>query len=398
MNQLFARLKALHRQHDLVLGRAVADNMKRVQWIFLTLVPLYAAGLMHSWGPVLGVDVLKAASMRAMGWLDVVMLAWLLTSMALFYGLRLGQHATPVKRLFMGIATFVFLAYGVLATWILNGQQPTVTLYVLACVFVGALVLERPSVMFVMFFLSYVALVLSLGQVPMTALMLRTELLHGSIAAMLGFVLSLTSWRRFSVTELLRDQVAAQNQDLRQRNAELAQQKAEFEQLSQHDGLTGLLNRRAFTQQAQLLWQRAARDGSTLAAVMLDLDFFKRINDQFGHPAGDAVIIHMAQIIRTSVRETDLAARVGGEEFMLALPNSSTDNAVLVAEKIRHQLTQAPLVLPDGQQVSMTVSAGVVACQPDQTANFEALYSAADRALYQAKQSGRNCVKVAIML
>lgn len=397
MNLLFSRMVQWHEEHDLVLNRALADNMKRFPWVFVLLLAFYALGLWHSWNQAHAVNAVDIEIMRAMGWLDVVMMCWIMVSLGLFLGFRRRPYAFLLNRMFPIVASVVFLLYAVVATQLLQWLMPSVTLYVLACVFVGTLVLERPSVMMTIFAASYIALFMGLYWTPVPTLMRHTEQLHASIAAVLGCSLSVVLWRRFSVTELLKDQVALQNQVLQRQNAELVLQKAEFEKLAQHDALTGLLNRRALEAQAEIALRRASRDHTGLAAMMLDLDLFKTINDQHGHPVGDAVIKCMADALRSSVRATDLVARSGGEEFMVVLPDTTEQAAVSVAEKIRLRMAQTGASAASGVTLQVTVSVGVAAFIAGQNVPFEALYSAADQALYLAKQRGRNRVEVALV-
>lgn len=399
LNQVFSGWQAWHAQHNQVRSQAMAENLKRLPWIFSAVIPLFLVGAWVGWQQQAHARSAYAEFARLYVWVDLGAVAWMLLLLMI---LALGRRRARLASLTRWMPEYVtgqFLLLGLVMSVLSQNSLPSASMYVLTCVVSGGLLLVRPALGGCMYAASYGLFFWGIGHTEsLPSAFVVIERLYGFAAAVSGWVVSLVLWRWFATAELLRREVEHQSQELAQRNAELARQQELLQDLVQHDSLTGLLNRRAFTQQAQLLCQRAARDGSTLAVVMLDLDFFKRVNDHYGHPAGDAVIIHMADVIRASVRDTDLAARVGGEEFMLVLPHSSADNAGVVAEKIRHQLAQAPLVLPSGQPVSMTVSAGVVACQPMDATHFEALYSAADGALYQAKQAGRNRVEVAFML
>jgi len=166
----------------------------------------------------------------------------------------------------------------------------------------------------------------------------------------------------------------------------------ELQRVSSMDPLTGLLNRRAFMQ----LWSRerarAMRQGSPLSLVIMDLDFFKQINDCFGHQAGDEVLVHVACILQDQTRDTDIIARFGGEEFVMLLPDTDLDGARDTAEKVRQTLAATPARLSDQRQVAVTLSAGAAQWKAGEP--FEALYKKADAALYQAKHQGRNRVEV----
>lgn len=157
------------------------------------------------------------------------------------------------------------------------------------------------------------------------------------------------------------------------------------------DALTGLPNRRGFYRQAL----RRLRDRRLVvhpaAVLMFDLDHFKRINDRFGHGAGDRVLVVFADVLTNSLKATDIVGRVGGEEFAVLLDNADVETAHMVAERVRSAFEVDGAVI-GGERVSPTVSAGVVAVSPA-AYSLQEMLGLADLALYQAKASGRNCVR-----
>lgn len=157
------------------------------------------------------------------------------------------------------------------------------------------------------------------------------------------------------------------------------------------DALTGLLNRRSFDRRLAAEHSRASRFNKPYALALLDIDHFKRVNDTHGHPAGDAVLVQLGQILARQFREVDVVARYGGEEFAVILPEISGSVAKGVAERVRRAVAATPFVLPDGREIGVTVSIGV-SCYPNCAASPEAAVNSADQALYLAKQAGRNRV------
>ena len=157
------------------------------------------------------------------------------------------------------------------------------------------------------------------------------------------------------------------------------------------DGLTGLANRRQCEDTLASELARLERFGGPLAVVVTDLDWFKDVNDRYGHPSGDAVLREFAQLLQESVRDVDLAGRWGGEEFMLILPGTDLAGGAQVAERVRIALAGRIVLSADGSPIPVTASFGVAATPPASTA--AELFSAADAALYEAKRNGKNRVE-----
>lgn len=174
--------------------------------------------------------------------------------------------------------------------------------------------------------------------------------------------------------------------------AMVKKQTHELEKLALTDALTGLANRRAFDQRLAQEVQKRKRYKSALTIALLDLDFFKEINDKFLHSGGDVILKKVAHLIADSVRDSDLVARWGGEEFAIIFPQSELQSAVSVLERIRQMIADLTFVEVDAG-AKVTVSIGVMQAT-DETNSVAQLLQRADRALYQAKQNGRNCLVV----
>lgn len=166
---------------------------------------------------------------------------------------------------------------------------------------------------------------------------------------------------------------------------------ARLEAEARIDVLTGLHNRRSFDRHLAAEHSRASRFDKPYALAMLDIDHFKRVNDRHGHPAGDAVLAQLGQVLARQFRDVDVVARYGGEEFAVILPEISSSAAKEVAERVRHTVAATPFALPDGREIGVTISIGV-SCYPNCAASAEAVVSTADQTLYIAKQAGRNRV------
>ena len=176
---------------------------------------------------------------------------------------------------------------------------------------------------------------------------------------------------------------------------ELREKNAQLEALSITDALTGLANRRRLMLRLEEEVQRAQRYKTPLSVVMIDIDHFKQVNDTYGHAMGDEVLRNIGALLKGSVRTTDLAARYGGEELTLVLPQTDPPAALQVAENLRQKFADFQHQL-DGNIVVKTASMGIATCTcQGELPDGEELLKAADEALYRAKQNGRNRVEVA---
>lgn len=165
------------------------------------------------------------------------------------------------------------------------------------------------------------------------------------------------------------------------RNRKLGAELDEAARAARTDGLTGLANRRCYDTQVTLMIETAALLNTPLSVVIFDLDFFKRVNDVHGHQEGDKLLQKFAAVLKTSARDGDLVARLGGEEFVLVLPGASASEAMMVATRVQERMAA---------QNFLTTCSGGVACYPKDGPLADDLYRVADRALYAAKHGGRN--------
>lgn len=177
--------------------------------------------------------------------------------------------------------------------------------------------------------------------------------------------------------------------EVQEKNAQLEKSLKRIEEVAATDPLTGLYNRRHFGRVIEQLFNEAHRYDGDLACVMIDLDGYKQLNDSFGHQVGDQLLVIAGKVISASMRKMDIAARYGGDEFVLLLPRASAEEAKTVAQRIRDEFRQGSAILlrrNDG----VTMSIGIGTMRDDNPAGTEQLIAAADEALYSAKENGRN--------
>ncbi|HUO76205.1 MAG TPA: sensor domain-containing diguanylate cyclase [Thermodesulfovibrionales bacterium] len=166
---------------------------------------------------------------------------------------------------------------------------------------------------------------------------------------------------------------------------------AEIERMAITDGLTGLFNHRNFQEKLTAEFRRLERFSASLSLLLIDIDFFKKINDSYGHPAGDEVLREVSRIIRETIRSVDIPARYGGEEFAALLPGTNHEGALKMAERLRESIEKTNFPI-EGKKLRVSVSIGA-ATSPHDAAAKEELVEKADKALYYAKRNGRNrCV------
>lgn len=192
----------------------------------------------------------------------------------------------------------------------------------------------------------------------------------------------------------IQNTVEASHKDLvetRRALVSMQEELAETRQLLNEDVLTGALNRRGLDQTLMREIARAQRLDTRLSLAMVDLDFFKKVNDQHGHEAGDQLLVHFASLIKSVLRKSDALVRYGGEEFTLILPDTDGRGAYLVLARLQQVMAKSPLVY-EGKQINTTFSAGVATLRGEE--NGHALLRRADDALYAAKNGGRNAIKV----
>jgi diguanylate cyclase (GGDEF)-like protein len=246
---------------------------------------------------------------------------------------------------------------------------------------VGYVMFPRSVVIAGMFF--YVALV-CVGALLHPTLLGPPELYAGFDAAMVVRRL-VTSLAVFALTFTVIAWIADRWRD----------REARYHRLASVDSLTGLTNRRRFFNLATQELARSRRYGSALAIVLVDLDHFKRINDEHGHLIGDRALTHAASILAREGRDVDVVARYGGEEFAILLPMTNASGAKEMAERCARALAGAPLQVDGLAPIRITASMGVACADGHPNGAIEDLLRAADAALYRAKQAGRDRVEVA---
>jgi diguanylate cyclase (GGDEF)-like protein len=372
---------------DVLMREQMAlDNLRQIRFGAALISGLYLVAsallLPQAWTPGSGVR---------MGWQLAVGLTHLGSALlTLVMGalahraLTRQPHGRLARVLPVAVAVLTLLS-GLVLTLFYQWVEPKTSPMALAALGVALLIYLRPVVA--------AALFLSLAAVGFALLpwtqhdpaLLASARVSALAIPLTGLAFSVLSWRRNRLRILLARSLA-------QANEALALKQAELERMAWHDGLTGLCNRSEFMRRAGLELLRAQRHRHATSLLLLDLDDFKQVNDGWGHPVGDAVLCRIAALLQEQVRSSDLVARLGGEEFIVLLPETDLGAALQCAEKVRRAVQDAPLATGQGL-VNITVSLGALAVPFDSGADMSRAYAAVDRALYRAKQAGRNRVE-----
>lgn len=220
---------------------------------------------------------------------------------------------------------------------------------------------------------------------------LRPLAILTEFAAQAGTGARCTAARLPGEFDTLRSAMASMIEDVASRERRLNEANIELQRLAERDALTGIANRRSFNSALAEAWARGMMDQEHVALVILDVDFFKKFNDRYGHLPGDACLCKVAAAIDgVRLRERDMVARLGGEEFVMLLPRTDTEGALVVAERALDAIRNRMILHEDGVDGTVTASAGVAACVPIRGMDPLALLAAADAALYAAKARGRD--------
>ncbi|SDK03216.1 diguanylate cyclase (GGDEF) domain-containing protein [Pseudomonas delhiensis] len=371
------------------LARPVAtENLRRLAWLALLAVPFDLVHILVFWlnlqGSLPAYDgwrqhIILTHAVAAVLLLGLGLLAW---------QARQRPQATPpwYCELLALLGAAVLLGFGLVISAFDQQVTSSITPFLMGAVATALILLLRPVFATLLYVLLFIAFELAMETAQPDPQLRLSNQMGGLTICGIGLLLSQILW--FSHLRNLR-----QRQHLRRQRKELEEKNRQLEYLAGHDPLTGLFNRRQFDQLVKQELARCDRQPMPVSLLMIDLDHFKFINDRYGHPLGDEVIRHTATLLRKHTRSSDSVARLGGEEFLLLLPDTAAPQARVIAEKLRKLLEDTPLPMKDGL-LYLTASFGIAGLASGVSSTYERLYSTADQALYRAKASGRNRVEV----
>lgn len=361
-------------------------NLQRIQRLGLVLGPVHMVHVLiflpYEPGAVTDSELWRNEIILA----HSVMLPFAL-AMALLGGVALQRGGRRIRALIPATAALGYLAFGVIVALIDQRVTTSITPLIVSSLGVGATILIPPLLAAAFYALVLILFWTLIGGVQPGADVLLSLRVNAVTVTGLGFGLCYVLWRNHLVTLRQRREIEAQKAALEEKNRKL-------ERLATLDPLTAIANRAHFLDVAAREVARMRRSDGRAALVLMDLDRFKTINDEHGHPVGDAILRAVAAILVGELRPVDVVARLGGEEFALLLPDATPEDGAAVAERIR-RVIEALRVSTAGQPLKLTASFGVAALGTEGPDPVHAAYAAADRALYRAKALGRNRVCIA---
>ncbi len=372
-------------EHAQVADEASAANLRRMRWLGPIVIAINA---LHAL--VFLVLALKSTTGAPdFRWKLGLFLAHMGMGICLLlctwgaYRLRHHQRSLSGRWLEFGSAATV-LGFAIAIVSVDQWITPSISPFLVACLGTSLALYLRPVPATALYASTYVVYFVAMRWTQTNPDVLLSNRMNGITACVLGWALSTLLWRKH-VT------IAMQRRQLEKAHSDLQDKQKELERLTRQDGLTGLFNRNTFVELSRSELLRAQRQASSTTIVLMDLDHFKRVNDTWGHPAGDAVLRQVATLAVQTVRSTDLVGRLGGEEFIVLLPHTDEEAGRKLAEKLRQKLEGAR-VMWEGIHIPVTGSFGVATASAATKRDFDSLYTDADKALYLAKQRGRNRV------
>lgn len=365
----------------------IAINLTRLTWLIVIFFIVHAAHIAAFWPYAPGasdvVDVWRNQVMLVHTVLFLFLVLILPTALLAHRSRRVQEALSFLPEL----TGLLYLLAGATLAIVDQRVSPTITPLLAASMGSALAIISRPFAVLLAYPLTLGYFFVGVAWVQADPNLLLTVRVNGITAVGLGLGLALLQWRNQMISLQQRRRIAEQQAELEAKNRELTR-------LATTDGLTGLLNRAAFSTAVSRELGRLRENGLPAALIMVDLDNFKLLNDTYGHPVGDRVLVEMAGILTRTLPDTAILARMGGEEFAVLLPGHTVDEGMQAAERVRASLGERLFSVGE-ELIGVTASFGVAPVDPTLADALEEGYRTADEALYMAKDAGRNCIQSA---
>lgn len=361
-------------------------NLKRIFYISIVAVPVSIAHVV-----IFGIDLPASGGVEYSWRLGIIvchaLLAFIMAILgSLSYFLSKKTELSTYMKFVEYSAIITFFTFGVVIVVLDQLITASITPFMIACIFIGVLFLIRPLFAIITYLIGYISFYIALGLTQVDQAILLSNRVNGITVTSIGLLLSIVLWKVNKANMLQKIMIDEQQ-------AELINKNKELEYLAFFDQLTGVFNRRKFQELLEKQVEAIRSKGHVSCILLVDIDAFKEINDNYGHPVGDMVLKEVAIILKESLRKTDAVSRWGGDEFMILLPETSLADGTVLAEKLRDLIANKEFILK-GKKVSLTASFGISLLDGNEDDLLETAYRIADEGLYRAKEKGSNRVEV----
>jgi len=384
ISRSFAALKRkiaqVFQDNNSVLGECAQINTRRIYYLAIIAIPLriidiFLFAFTKSYD-TLALKTWSQGIIASHSVLLVLMIGFFLTT----YRLRKRTEPNTTMFVLQYIVVVVIMASGIAIVTFDQLVTTNITPFLLICIICGSIFLIRPLASFIIYVTSYMAYYYLIALTITDPQILLSNRVNGITAVGVGFLLSFILWHYNYTTIIQKRRIESQQKQL--------------EQMAYYDPLTDLPNRRLLEKLIKRELASMQRYGQETVIIMLDVDDFKQINDTYGHQVGDSILMQLADLLKNNVRETDTVARFGGEESIILMPNTSVEEGYIFAERIRKIIMEKVFSI-GSDTLQITSSFGVSSMGDINSQNLEDYYLLADKALYLAKQSGKNRVEKA---
>lgn len=383
MTQYISKMKEINNPDKSIIEKVIKININRIFYLAILSIPMRIMNIITF--------LLKTQrnNDREILWRNGIILSHILSLIfflimaIVVFKMRQKREMKFLMIIIQYLMVNVVLVMGTTMASIDQLVTTNITPFLIACITIGAIFIIKPLHSFFIFLFYYIVFNFTIGIFQTDATILLSNKVNGFTSIILGLFLSILLWRHNIVSLQQKEYIKAQHNELEEKNKKL-------EYFATFDFLTGLVNRRKFEERAVEEISRIKRYSSKACLLILDIDNFKSINDEFGHPVGDAVLRDFASLIKSQLRESDIVSRIGGEEFAILLISTGEKEGKIVAEKIRTNIEKEKFII-NNKTINITVSIGLTLF--DHTIkSYEEGYKYADNALYSAKIEGKNKV------
>jgi diguanylate cyclase (GGDEF)-like protein len=370
-------IKTFH-DNNSVLAECAHINTQRIYYLSIIAIPLRIVNIfLFAFTKTYDTQVLKTWS-RGIIASHSMLLIFMFGFFLITHRLKNKEKPNTTMFVLPYIVIAVIMTSGIIIVTFDQLVTTNITPFLLICIISGAVFLIRPLISSIIYLTTYLAYYYSIALTITGQQVLLSNRVNGITAVGIGFFISAIFWH-YNYTNIIQ-----------KRRIEI--QQKQLEQMAYYDPLTGLPNRRLLERFIKREFSSMQHYGDETVITILDIDDFKRINDTYGHLVGDNILRQLAHLLKNNVRESDVVARFGGEEFIILMPRTSVKEGYVFAEKLRKLIMEKEFTI-GSVRLQITSSFGVSSLRDIDSKTFEDYYLLADKALYLAKQSGKNRVE-----